>query len=128
MVVEIKRVYEPAVPGDGCRILVDRIWPRGISRTNAHVEEWLKDVAPSTELRTRFGHIPDRFDDFADRYRAELQEKPATVDALAHLRERVAENNASNTPTTLVYSAKDTRHNQARVLADYLNDTANTPR
>jgi uncharacterized protein YeaO (DUF488 family) len=122
MTVLIKRVYEPAEPGDGCRVLVDRIWPRGVSKADAQVEEWLKDVAPSNELRVRFGHIPDRFDDFAARYRAELEERPETVAALEHLRRRVAENDKAAIPTTLVYGAKDTRFNQARVLADYLGD------
>jgi uncharacterized protein YeaO (DUF488 family) len=128
MTVQIKRVYERAEPGDGCRILVDRIWPRGVSKATAQVEEWLKDVAPSTELRTRFGHVPDRFDDFASRYRGELEERPESMAALAHLRERIAANNASATTTTLVYSAKDTQLNQARVLADYLNHTPGAPR
>ena len=128
MTVQIKRVYELAEPGDGCRILVDRIWPRGVAKAEAHVDEWLKEVAPSTELRIRFNHIPDRFDDFASRYRAELEERPETMAALAHLRERVAENDAAKSTTTLVYSAKDIRHNQARVLADYLNDTPGASR
>jgi uncharacterized protein YeaO (DUF488 family) len=127
MTVLIKRVYERAEPGDGCRVLVDRIWPRGVSKAEAQVEEWLKDVAPSNELRIRFSHIPDRFDDFAARYRAELEEKPETTAALAHLRQLVAENDSAAIPTTLVYSARDTRFNQARVLADYLSDGVALP-
>ena len=93
-------------------MLVDRIWPRGISKEHAHVDEWCKDVGPSTQLRTWFGHEPERFPEFADRYRAELVDSPA----LAHLAQ-VAREHAR---LTLVYSAKDELHNQAVVLRDVL--------
>ena len=97
--VRVKRVYEAATPDDGHRVLVDRIWPRGISKEHAHVDEWCKDVGPSTQRRTWFGHEPERFPEFADRYRAELVDSPA----LAHLAQ-VAREHAR---LTLVYSAKD---------------------
>lgn len=110
--VRIKRVYEAQEPHDGYRILVDRVWPRGVSKQRAAVDEWLKDVAPSTGLRRWFGHEPDRFQEFASRYRAELQGSTA----LSELR-RLCTEHAS---VTLVYSAKDTEHNQAVVLRDLL--------
>lgn len=110
--VQIKRVYEPATDADGFRVLVDRLWPRGVSKERAHLDEWLKDVAPSTELREWFGHDPTKFDEFARRYRAEL----AGSDALATLRDQCAEHPV----VTLVYGARDTVHNEAAVLRDLL--------
>ena len=112
MTVSIKRVYEEREASDGLRILVDRVWPRGVSKQAAAVDEWLKEAGPSTELRTWFGHDPQRFAEFAERYRAELRENPA----LHRLRELTAANDA----VTLVYSAKDTEHNQAVVLRELL--------
>lgn len=112
MGVTIKRVYEKATKADGYRVLVDRIWPRGIAKADAAVDAWLKDVGPSTELRTWFGHEPSRFEAFAEKYRAELEANPA----MDELRAAVAEHPV----VTLVYSAKDEQHNQAVVLADYL--------
>jgi DNA-3-methyladenine glycosylase len=122
MSIEIKRVYEDPAPGDGSRILVDRVWPRGVTKADAHVDAWLKEVAPSTELRTWFGHVPERFDEFAKRYRREMETDPKIKAAVAELRSLIDENTRSGTQTTLVYGAKDTRFNQARVLADHLND------
>jgi uncharacterized protein YeaO (DUF488 family) len=122
MTIEIKRVYDDPDPDDGSRILVDRIWPRGVSKADAHLDAWVKEVAPSTELRTWFGHDPELFDEFAKRYRAELEKDPQATAALAELRSMIAENSRSGRRTTLVYGAKDTRFNQARALADYLND------
>ena len=110
--VGIKRVYEDATPEDGYRVLVDRVWPRGISKERARVDEWCKDVGPTTGLRTWFGHVPERFPEFAERYRAEL----AGSAGLAHL-EQLARDNPR---LTLVYSAKDEQHNQAVVLRDVL--------
>jgi uncharacterized protein YeaO (DUF488 family) len=110
--VRIKRVYDEPAPADGYRVLVDRIWPRGVSKDAAAVGEWLRDVGPSTELRRWFGHEPSRFEEFADRYRAELEGS----EALARLRALAAEHPV----LTLVYSAKDTRHNQAVVLQGLL--------
>lgn len=111
MPVKIKRIYEPPGPDDGQRILVDRLWPRGVSKAQAHVDVWLKEVAPSDALRRWFGHEVDRWADFQDRYAAELKDNPA-FDELRRL---------TLTPTTLLYGAKDELHNQARVLADRLN-------
>ncbi|WP_349899802.1 DUF488 domain-containing protein [Parafrigoribacterium soli] len=113
MAVKIKRVYEKSAAKDGYRVLVDRVWPRGIAKAAAAVDEWLKEVGPSTELRTWFGHEPSRFEGFAEKYRAELDANPAAD----QLRAIVSEH-----PTvTLVYSAKDEEHNQAVVLAEYLS-------
>jgi uncharacterized protein YeaO (DUF488 family) len=109
--LNLKRAYEPAEPGDGQRVLVDRIWPRGLSKAKAHIDLWLKDVAPSTALRKWFGHEPERWDGFRERYLAELKANPAVQE----LRQVVAKGS-----TTLVYGAKDERRNQAVVLAEYL--------
>lgn len=109
--LKIKRVYEPATGADGTRVLVDRIWPRGVSKAEADIAWWAKDVAPSTELRKWFGHDPARWAEFQKRYRAELEGNAA----LQKLRELVAQGDV-----TLVYGAKDEEHNQARVLYDLL--------
>jgi uncharacterized protein YeaO (DUF488 family) len=109
MPVSIKRVYEPASEDDGYRVLVDRIWPRGVSKQQARLDEWEKDVAPSTELRAWFGHDPAKFQEFRTRYLAELRDNPG----LERLRER-----AEHGVVTLVYSAHDEMHNQAVVLRD----------
>ena len=112
MPVKIKRIYEPAAPEDGQRILVDRLWPRGVSKGNAHIDLWLKDVAPSADLRRWFGHKPERWAEFQKRYLAELKDNPAFEDLRRWVRGK---------PTTLLYGARDETHNQARVLADRLN-------
>lgn len=110
--VAIRRVYEPSPKGT-FRILVDRIWPRGLSKERAAVDLWLKDAGPSTELRKWFAHDPERFDEFAAKYRAELKDS----EAYAELAKAVGEHE----PAELVYSAHDTEHNQAVVLASLLN-------
>jgi uncharacterized protein YeaO (DUF488 family) len=112
MNVGIKRVYEPPAPTDGYRILVDRLWPRGVTHEAAHIDEWVPDLGPSSELRRWFGHDPARFDEFRRRYTAELATNKAK---LAELRRR-----ARARPLTLVYSAHDTEHNDAVVLAEVL--------
>ncbi|MHA6695341.1 DUF488 domain-containing protein [Homoserinimonas sp. A520] len=112
MTVVIKRVYDDPGQRDGYRVLVDRIWPRGLSKDSAHLDEWVKDVAPTDELRSWFGHDPDRFDDFAKRYREELAANPV----LESLREIIR----SHRKVTLLYGARDTEHNQAVVLRDHL--------
>ena len=112
MVVRIKRVYDPADDGDGFRVLVDRLWPRGVTRERAAIDLWLKDVAPSPELRTEWHHDPGRFDDYAERYRAELDQNPAT----AELRDLIA----GHPTVTLLYGSKDPVRNHARVLEDFL--------
>lgn len=112
MDVRTKRVYEPATHDDGVRVLVDRVWPRGIRKEDAHVVEWLKDVAPSTALRQWFNHDPERWDAFRERYAEELESHPEDLAALRAL--------AHGKRLTLVYSARDTEHNQAVVLQQLL--------
>ncbi|TFD50191.1 DUF488 family protein [Cryobacterium frigoriphilum] len=120
MTVTIKRAYDAATETDGCRVLVDRLWPRGVSKAGAHLDGWPKDVAPSPDLRTWWKHDPDRLGEFSTRYRAELDGVPATVAAVTDLRELIRENTARGVPTTLIYGAKDPHVNHARILAEYL--------
>ncbi|HEV2515817.1 MAG TPA: DUF488 domain-containing protein [Devosia sp.] len=108
----IKRIYEPVGNGDGTRVLVDRLWPRGVSKAEAHIALWLKDVAPTPLLRKWFGHDPVRWVDFRRRYRDELERNAAAVAQLRDL--------AAAGPLTLIYAAHDPVHNHARVLAEYL--------
>jgi uncharacterized protein YeaO (DUF488 family) len=110
--VRLKRAYEAPTPSDGHRVLVDRIWPRGVSGERAAIDEWDRDLAPSDELRTWFGHRPERFDEFRRRY---LEELRGRRDRLAELRRR-----ARAGTLTLVYSARDAERNQAVVLAEAL--------
>ena len=111
--VAIKRVYEPHEKGDGSRVLIDRVWPRGITKEKLSDALWLKDVAPSTELRKWFGHDLERWREFRTRYRAELTKNSEAVAKLRAL--------AKREHVTLLYAAKDEEHNQAVVLAEYLN-------
>jgi uncharacterized protein YeaO (DUF488 family) len=106
----IKRIYDEPEPGDGFRVLVDRLWPRGVSKERARLDLWLKDVAPSTELRTWYHAHSGSFDEFAERYRAEVRTNPA-VDELRGLA-------ATHDTVTLLYGVRDPEHNHARVLAD----------
>ena len=115
MDVRRKRAYEPAAPGDGHRVLIDRIWPRGVSRERAHLDEWARELAPSTELRQWFGHDPARFAEFRRRYERELR---AHEEKLRELRRR-----ARRGTLTLVYGARDTEHNDAVVLAALIRRT-----
>jgi uncharacterized protein YeaO (DUF488 family) len=108
----VKRAYEPASREDGARVLVDRVWPRGLRKSDLAIDRWLKDVAPSTELRRWFGHDPERWAEFRRRYAAELAANP---DPLSELRSM-----ARKGRLTLVYSARDEHHNQAVVLREYL--------
>jgi len=108
----VKRIYEAPADDDGCRVLVDRLWPRGVSKEDAALDVWLKEVAPSTELRREFGHHQDRFAAFAEKYRYELDGNDA-VATLMQLAERHAR-------VTLLYAARDTETNHAQVLLDYL--------
>jgi uncharacterized protein YeaO (DUF488 family) len=112
--VTIKRVYDGPASGDGARVLVDRLWPRGISRERAAADLWLKEVAPSDALRRWFGHDPRRWTSFRRKYRAELAQRPDLLQQLDGLRRRG--------PLTLVYGARDEAHNQAVVLRDILED------
>ena len=114
VVVAQKRVYETPETGDGLRVLVDRLWPRGLSKERAHVDVWLKDVAPSRELREWFGHDPAKFEEFRSRYEAELATEPARS-ALAELRDL-----ARKQHVTLVFAAHDTEHCNAVVLRELL--------
>ena len=109
--LRIKRVYEPAAPGDGVRVLVDRLWPRGLNKEEAHLDDWLRDLAPSDELRKWFGHDPQRFAEFQKRYERELED-----DAARTLLDELARQAARGT-VTLVFAAKDAEHNNAVVLA-----------
>jgi len=109
--VRVRRVYDPPDPADGQRVLVDRLWPRGLSKSAAALDEWLKAVAPSDELRRWYGHEPSKFPAFQERYQAELQ-APERADALAHLRHL-----AGSGPLTLLTATKDVEHSQATVLA-----------
>lgn len=110
--VRLKRAYEPPERMDGTRILIDRLWPRGVSKSEAGLDEWIKEIAPSAELRTWFGHDPGRWDEFRRRYRAELARHS---DLLKNLRRRAREG-----PITLVYSARDEIHNDAVVLRNVI--------
>jgi uncharacterized protein YeaO (DUF488 family) len=112
--VRIKRVYDPAEPGDGYRVLVDHVWPRGVSRERAKLDEWARELAPSDELRRWFDHIPERFGEFRTRYRGELGANEAK---LHELRARAREGRL-----TVLYAARDEQHNNAVVLAERLRD------
>ena len=112
--VRVRRVYEEPSPQDGCRVLVDRIWPRGLTKAKAALDEWCKDVAPSDELRKWYSHDPERFEEFGRRYRLELGE-PRRAEALAHLREL-----ARDRPLTLLTATKQSSISEAAVLAALL--------
>lgn len=109
-----KRIYEVPSEKDGYRVLVDRLWPRGVSKEKARLDEWCKELAPSTELRKWFDHAPDKFDEFTKRYKRELTNKEALVNHLLAI--------ASDQQVTLLYAAKDEEHNHAKVLKHFLNE------
>jgi uncharacterized protein YeaO (DUF488 family) len=113
MNIKIKRVYEQPDKADGTRILVDRLWPRGLTKEKARVDLWLKEIAPSTELRKWFGHDPSQWAEFKARYHAELKENDEQV---ALLRSEIEKG-----PVTLVYGARDKERNQAVVLKEFLS-------
>lgn len=110
--IHLKRVYEASSKNDGLRVLVERLWPRGLTKERAAVDLWLKDIAPSPELRKWFGHDPARWEQFQERYRQELREKQ---DAVRLLKQRAKEGSV-----TLVYAARDEEHNGALVLKRFL--------
>jgi uncharacterized protein YeaO (DUF488 family) len=112
--VRIRRIYEDPSPGDGHRVLIDRLWPRGVSRERARIDEWARELAPSDELRRWFAHEPAKFEAFRDRYRGELADQR---DRLLELARR-----AESGPVTIVYAARDQHHNNARVLAELLRE------
>ncbi|MBE0536258.1 MAG: DUF488 domain-containing protein [Phycisphaerae bacterium] len=111
--VRVKRVYDEASRSDGYRVLVDRIWPRGVRREEAKLDEWLKDLAPSGGLRKWFGHDPDKWQEFRSRYYKELAGKESEIDKLQSI--------ARKRPVTLLYGAKDAEHNNAIALKDYID-------
>ncbi|WP_328321277.1 DUF488 domain-containing protein [Streptomyces sp. NBC_00388] len=112
--VQVRRVYEDASPRDGARVLVDGIWPRGLSKEKAHLDEWCKSVAPSRDLRTWYAHDPDRFEEFGRRYRSELKDSER-AEALAHLRDL-----AKKGKLTLLTATKRADISQATVIAGLL--------
>lgn len=110
--IKLKRAYDPPNPDDGIRILVDRLWPRGVKKVNAAINHWMKEIAPSTELRHWFGHDPARWDEFQRRYERELKQHKQSVDQLRSLAKRGV--------ITLIYATRDQDHNEAVVLRDIL--------
>lgn len=110
--LRLKRVYESAASEDGVRILIDRLWPRGLTKEKAAVDHWMKDIAPSAELRKWFGHDPDRWTEFRRRYMEELRQHTALLDQIRHL--------ASGGTVTLLFGAHDEEHNDAVVLREVL--------
>ncbi len=112
---QLKRIYDKVADDDGYRILVDRLWPRGVKKEAAKLDEWAKDMAPSAKLRQWFGHRPDRFDAFSARYREELAAKSADLERLRRL--------AKKSKVTLLYAARDTAINHAQVLKESLENT-----
>jgi uncharacterized protein YeaO (DUF488 family) len=110
--VKLKRAYDEAAAADGTRVLVDRLWPRGVKKEKAAIDLWAKDLAPSTELRKWFGHDPARWSEFKRRYTAELRDHASELDDLRGL--------ARRGPVTLIYAARDQEHNEAVILRDML--------
>jgi uncharacterized protein YeaO (DUF488 family) len=118
--IRVRRVYDEPEPDDGARVLVDRLWPRGLSKQKAQLEEWDKDVAPSDDLRRWYGHDPAKFDEFRRRYLAEL-DQPGQRGAVTRLRALAADG-----PLTLLTATKDAHISQAAVLADHLRSRPRT--
>lgn len=118
MHIGIKRVYEEPARGDGLRVLVDRVWPRGLNKERAAVDEWYKELAPSTELRKWFAHDPQKWSEFKRRYFREIERHPETVDELLRL--------ARRRRLTLVFAARDSEHNNAVALRGYLEQRLGT--
>jgi uncharacterized protein YeaO (DUF488 family) len=112
--VHAKRIYDPPERDDGYRVLIDHVWPRGVSRERARLDEWARELAPSDELRKWFDHVPERFEEFRARYRDELA---AQSERLDDLRRR-----AANGPLTILYAARDREHNNAVVLTELLRE------
>lgn len=110
--VKLRRVYEPPSRSDGKRVLIDRLWPRGVKKSEVKIDEWMKDIAPSTGLRKWFGHEPARWPEFQDRYAAEVRQHPELLNDLRRL--------AREGPLTLVFAARDEAHNDAIVLRDLI--------
>jgi uncharacterized protein YeaO (DUF488 family) len=115
-VLKIKRAYEDKKASDGKRILIDRLWPRGVRKTEAGIDEWLKELAPSTELRRWFGHVPEKWEGFKRRYKKELAapEKIQLMGNIAHTAKRA--------DITLIYSARDSEHSDVKVLEELITE------
>jgi len=120
MRIQIRRAYEPPQRGDGYRVLVDRVWPRGVSKGALALDAWEKEIAPSARLRKWFGHDPERWKEFQDRYFAELDDNHEVISALL--------DRARRSRVTLVYGARDPEHNNAAALRIYLQRGARAPR
>lgn len=116
MSIHVKRIYDLMLPEDGIRILVDRLWPRGVSKVKAHIDFWMKEIAPSTNLRQWFNHDPQKWSEFRDRYFSELRNNVDSVKQIT--------NYLHQGRVTLVYGAKDREHNNAIVLKEYLEMVA----
>ncbi|KAF5058713.1 hypothetical protein DSECCO2_343760 [anaerobic digester metagenome] len=117
MGIVTRRIYEPAVPADGYRVLVERLWPRGLSRERAHVDLWVKDAGASTELRRWFGHDPMKWEEFRPRYFDEIRGRPEVVDTLRNV-------TRDHEVVTFLFSARDEKHNNAVALKEYLESGA----
>ncbi|MDR8390705.1 DUF488 domain-containing protein [Aliifodinibius sp. S!AR15-10] len=116
MAIQLKRIYDDPSEDDGYRVLVDRLWPRGVSKEAARLNEWCKDIAPSTELRKWFDHDPEKFEEFAKRYKTELTGREEVVESLLDI--------AQQQRLTLLFAAKDEVHNHAVVLKEFLDTYA----
>ena len=114
MAIHVKRIYEPVAASDGYRILVDRLWPRGIKKEKADIDQWLKEIAPSTELRKWIHADPSRWSDFRKKYQAELKKSPAMDELLSLIRKHKS--------VTLLYAAKDEEQNHALVLQEFIQE------
>lgn len=112
-VIKVKRIYDPLDTADGCRVLVDRLWPRGLAKEKAAIDYWFKDLAPSNELRRWYGHDPDKWDEFRKRYRAELDANPSVLEPLTRLME-------TERTITLLFSSREEKFNNAFALAEIL--------
>ena len=117
--VHVKRIYDAPGASDGYRVLIDHVWPRGVSRERAELGEWARELAPSDDLRRWFAHDPERFEEFRTRYRAELADRPAVLELARR---------ASEGRVTILYAARDRQHNNAVVLAEVLRDSGRTER
>ncbi len=117
MPIKIKRIYEVYDPEDGWRVLVDHIWPRGMSKERAHLDQWYKELAPSAELRNWFCHIPEKFSEFAKAYQAELDTNLKAQELIRQILSKSKEHQV-----TLLFAARDSEHNQAVVLRNYMNE------
>jgi uncharacterized protein YeaO (DUF488 family) len=122
MEIRMRRAYEKPDQKDGFRVLVDRVWPRGVRKDDLRLDAWLKEVAPSTQLRKWFGHDPDKWTEFKRRFASELNDRPEARQALEELEKRSRQGRV-----TLVYGARETRYNNAAALKDYLEENANQP-